>query len=52
VKEGNDQAAVIAKEFGVSTAVVRQRLEQLEQAGRVSRTGARRGTRWRSHAAN
>ncbi len=52
VKEGNDQAAVIAKEFGVSTAVVRQRLEQLEQAGRVSRTGERRGTRWRSHAAS
>jgi predicted ArsR family transcriptional regulator len=50
--EGNDQAAVIAKEFGVSTAAVRQRLEQLEQAGRVSRSGERRGTRWRSHAAN
>jgi predicted ArsR family transcriptional regulator len=50
--DGNDQAAVIAKEFGVSTAVVRQRLEQLEQAGRVSRTGQRRGTRWRSHAAS
>lgn len=47
--KGNDQAAVIAKEFGVSTAVVRNRLEQLEQAGRVSRSGQRRGTRWRSH---
>lgn len=50
--DGNDQAAVIAKEFGVSTAVVRHRLEQLEQAGRVSRSGQRRGTRWHSHAAN
>lgn len=51
LNDGNDQAAVIAKEFGVSTAVVRHRLEQLEQAGRVSRSGQRRGTRWRSHAA-
>lgn len=49
--DGNDQAAVIAKEFGVSTAVVRHRLEQLEQAGRVRRSGQRRGTRWHSHAA-
>jgi predicted Rossmann fold nucleotide-binding protein DprA/Smf involved in DNA uptake len=52
LNEGNDQAAVIAKEFGVSTTVVRHRLEQLEQAGRVSRSGERRGTRWRSHAAS
>lgn len=50
--DGNDQAAAIAQEFGVSTAVVRHRLEQLEEAGRVSRSGQRRGTRWRSHAAN
>lgn len=47
---GVDQAAVIAKQFGVSTAVVRNRLQQLEDAGRVSRTGNRRSTRWRSHA--
>jgi GTP-sensing pleiotropic transcriptional regulator CodY len=47
---GVDQAAVIAKQFGVSTAVVRNRLQQLEEAGRVSRTGNRRSTRWRSHA--
>ncbi len=52
LNDGNDQAAVIAKEFGVATAVVRHRLEQLEQAGRASRSGQRRGTRWRSHAAN
>ena len=52
LNDGSDQAAVIAKEFGVSTAVVRHRLEQLEQAGRVSRSGQRRGTRWRSHAAS
>jgi predicted Rossmann fold nucleotide-binding protein DprA/Smf involved in DNA uptake len=52
LNDGNDQAAIIAKEFGVSTAVVRHRLEQLEQAGRVSRSGERRGTRWRSHAAS
>ena len=52
LKEGNDQAAAIAREFGVSTAAVRLRLEQLEQAGRVSRSGQRRGTRWRSHAAS
>jgi predicted Rossmann fold nucleotide-binding protein DprA/Smf involved in DNA uptake len=50
LKEGNDQAAQIAREFGVSAAVVRERLSQLEQAGRVSRTGERRATRWRSHA--
>jgi GTP-sensing pleiotropic transcriptional regulator CodY len=50
LKGGVDQAAVIAKQFGVSTAVVRNRLQQLEQAGRVSRTGNRRSTRWRSHA--
>ena len=52
LNDGTDQAAVIAKEFGVSTAVVRHRLEQLEEAGRVSRSGQRRATRWRSHAAN
>jgi len=46
LREGNDEAAQIAKEFGVSTAVVGQRLKQLEQAGRVSRSGQRRGTRW------
>jgi predicted Rossmann fold nucleotide-binding protein DprA/Smf involved in DNA uptake len=50
LKDGVDQAAVIAKQFGVSTSVVRTRLQQLEQAGRVSRTGNRRSTRWRSHA--
>lgn len=50
LKGGVDQAAVIAKQFGVSTAVVRNRLQQLEEAGRVSRTGNRRSTRWRSHA--
>jgi DNA-binding GntR family transcriptional regulator len=50
LKGGVDQAAVIAKQFGVSTAVVRNRLQQLEEAGRVSRTGTRRSTRWRSHA--
>jgi len=44
--EGNDQAAVIAQEFGVSTAAVRRRLEQLEEGGRVTRSGQRRGTRW------
>lgn len=48
--DGEDQAAMIAKQFGVSTAVVRHRLQQLEEAGRVSRTGNRRSTRWRSHA--
>jgi len=51
LKDGQDQASVIAKEFGVSPAVVRNRLQQLEEAGRVSRTGNRRSTRWRSHAA-
>jgi predicted Rossmann fold nucleotide-binding protein DprA/Smf involved in DNA uptake len=51
IKDGQDQAAVIAKQFGVSPAVVRNRLQQLEEAGRVSRTGNRRSTRWRSHAA-
>jgi predicted Rossmann fold nucleotide-binding protein DprA/Smf involved in DNA uptake len=50
LKDGADQAAVIAKQFGVSTSVVRSRLQQLEQAGRVSRTGNRRSTRWRSHS--
>jgi predicted Rossmann fold nucleotide-binding protein DprA/Smf involved in DNA uptake len=50
LKDGVDQAAVIAKQFGVSTSVVRSRLQQLEEAGRVSRTGNRRSTRWRSHA--
>jgi len=49
--DGNDQAAMIAKQFGVSTAMVRSRLQELEEAGRVSRTGERRGTRWRSHSA-
>ena len=48
VAHGDDQAAVIAHEFGVSTSLVRQRLQQLEQAGRVSRTGRRRSTRWHS----
>jgi predicted Rossmann fold nucleotide-binding protein DprA/Smf involved in DNA uptake len=51
LKEGQDQASAIAKQFGVSPAVVRNRLAQLEEAGRVSRTGNRRSTRWRSHAA-
>lgn len=50
LKDGQDQASVIAKQFGVSPAVVRSRLQQLEEAGRVSRTGNRRSTRWRSHA--
>jgi DNA-binding transcriptional ArsR family regulator len=50
LKSGEDQAAKIAKQFGVSPAVVRNRLAQLEEAGRVSRTGNRRSTRWRSHA--
>jgi len=50
LKEGQDQASAIAKQFGVSAAVVRSRLQQLEEAGRVSRTGNRRSTRWRSHA--
>jgi len=48
--EGQDQASAIARQFGVSAAVVRSRLAQLEEAGRVSRTGNRRSTRWRSHA--
>ena len=47
--DGQDQASAIAKQFGVSPAVVRSRLQQLEEAGRVSRTGNRRSTRWRSH---
>jgi hypothetical protein len=51
LKDGQDQAAEIAKQFGVSPAVVRSRLQQLEEAGRISRTGIRRSTRWRSHAA-
>jgi hypothetical protein len=51
LKEGQDQASAIAKRFGVSPAVVRNRLAQLEEAGRVSRTGNRRSTRWRSHSA-
>jgi hypothetical protein len=51
LQEGQDQASAIAKQFGVSPAVVRNRLAQLEEAGRVSRTGNRRSTRWRSHAA-
>ena len=50
LNDGNDQASEIAKQFGVSPAVVRNRLLQLEEAGRVSRTGNRRSTRWRSHA--
>ena len=51
LKDGQDQASEIAKQFGVSPTVVRSRLQQLEEAGRVSRTGNRRSTRWRSHAA-
>ena len=51
LNDGTDQASAIAKQFGVSPAVVRNRLQQLEEAGRVSRTGNRRSTRWRSHAA-
>jgi DNA-binding GntR family transcriptional regulator len=51
LNDGEDQASAIAKQFGVSAAVVRNRLEQLEEAGRVSRSGNRRSTRWRSHAA-
>jgi predicted Rossmann fold nucleotide-binding protein DprA/Smf involved in DNA uptake len=50
LKDGQDQASAIAKQFGVSPAVVRTRLLELEGAGRVSRTGNRRSTRWRSHA--
>ena len=50
LKEGQDQASAIARQFGVSAAVVRSRLAQLEEAGRVSRTGNRRSTKWRSHA--
>jgi hypothetical protein len=51
LKDGQDQASAIAAQFGVSPAVVRDRLQELEEAGRVSRTGKRRATRWRSHAA-
>jgi predicted transcriptional regulator len=51
LKSGEDQATRIAHQFGVSPAVVRNRLQQLEEAGRASRTGNRRSTRWRSHAA-
>jgi len=51
LKDGQDQASEIAKQFGVSPTVVRSRLQQLEEAGRVSRTGNRRSTRWCSHAA-
>ena len=51
LKDGQDQASAIAEQFGVSPAVVRNRLQQLEEAGRVSRTGNRRSPRWRSHAA-
>ncbi len=51
ITDGQDQASVIAEQFGVSPAVVRSRLQQLEEAGRVSRSGNRRSTRWRSHAA-
>jgi predicted Rossmann fold nucleotide-binding protein DprA/Smf involved in DNA uptake len=51
VERGTDEAAVIAKQFGVSTAVVRNRLQQLEQAGRITRTGNRRSTRWHRQAA-
>ena len=50
VKDGEDQAALIAKQFGVATAQVRSRLQELEQAGRVTHTGQRRGTRWHSPA--
>ena len=50
LKDGQDQASAIARQFGVSPAVVRNRLAHLEEAGRVSRTGNRRSTRWRSHA--
>ncbi|HUJ35996.1 MAG TPA: HTH domain-containing protein [Solirubrobacteraceae bacterium] len=51
LKDGQDQASEIARQFGVSPAVVRNRLQQLEEAGRISRTGNRRSTRWRSQAA-
>jgi predicted Rossmann fold nucleotide-binding protein DprA/Smf involved in DNA uptake len=51
VEQGTDEAAVIAKQFGVSLAVVRNRLQQLEQAGRVTRTGNKRSTRWLRQAA-
>jgi DNA-binding GntR family transcriptional regulator len=51
VEKGTDEAAVIAKQFGVSTAVVRNRLQQLEQAGRITRTGNKRSTRWHRQAA-
>jgi predicted Rossmann fold nucleotide-binding protein DprA/Smf involved in DNA uptake len=50
LRDGNDEAAQIAKEFGVSTATVGHRLKQLEDAGRVSRSGQRRGTRWHTGA--
>jgi len=50
LNDGNDQAAVIARQFGVSTAMVRTRLQELEEAGRVTRTGRRRATRWRSNS--
>ena len=46
LRDGNDEAAQIAKEFGVPTATVGHRLKQLEEAGRVSRSGQRRATRW------
>jgi predicted Rossmann fold nucleotide-binding protein DprA/Smf involved in DNA uptake len=50
LSDGNDQAAVIATQFGVPTAMVRNRLQELEEAGRVTRSGQRRATRWRSNA--
>ncbi len=50
LRDGNEEAAQIAKEFGVSTAAVGHRLKQLEEAGRVNRSGQRRGTRWHTGA--
>lgn len=51
VEKGTDVAAVIAKQFGVTIAVVRNRLQQLEQAGQITRTGNKRSTRWHRQAA-
>lgn len=46
LRNGSQQTGDIAKEHGVSVAVIRNRLRDMENAGSVTREGERRNTVW------
>jgi predicted Rossmann fold nucleotide-binding protein DprA/Smf involved in DNA uptake len=51
LEQGQDQARRIALYFGVPISAVRARLVELQKAGKATRTGERRSTRWHATTA-